>query len=49
VRYPVQQRICSLRELLITDEDGSEVLQVDAQALQFRKIFEVKDRVGAVW
>jgi hypothetical protein len=27
VRYLVQQRICSLKELLITDEDGREVLR----------------------
>jgi len=33
----------------ITDEDGSEVFQVDGQALQFRKAFELEDRASAVW
>jgi uncharacterized protein YxjI len=37
------------RSFWITDEDGSEVFQVDWQALQFRKTFELRDRAGAVW
>ncbi|HEY3881829.1 MAG TPA: LURP-one-related family protein [Trebonia sp.] len=49
MRYLVRQRIMSLAaSFWITDEDGTEVYQVDGQAFQLRKTFELKDRSGDV-